>query len=247
MLSARLSLKHPLLQTTSTPPVLIVPFEFFNEMHGEAHGLEAFANWKATSRWTLSPGYAFERLHMHLAPTSHDTDFVSRSGGRKPRPFRPTPIELGFGSPCIMGRLGIFCGSLTGSEYASLYPGRYGPHLETTGESVDQCRGSEPGQGSPARIPQQVWLGSIGLGKAQRVRNATLAILTPELKLRWMFATAGWNSPAFARWPMRPWPSSPGRPWIQTGVRRCARIQYLRRRPAKEDESETGCSWDRCG
>ena len=42
-------------------------------MHGEAHGFEIFANWKATSRWTLSPGYAFERLHLHIDPTSEDT------------------------------------------------------------------------------------------------------------------------------------------------------------------------------
>ena len=74
----------PTLQTTSTPPVLLVPFEFFNEMHGEAHGLEAFANWKATSRWTLSPGYAFERLHLHLAPTSHDTDLFPVAEGGSP-------------------------------------------------------------------------------------------------------------------------------------------------------------------
>jgi iron complex outermembrane receptor protein len=62
--------------------VLLLPFEFSNEMHGEAHGLEISANWKPTSRWTLSPGYAFERVHMHLAPTSHDTTlFPAAEGG----------------------------------------------------------------------------------------------------------------------------------------------------------------------
>jgi hypothetical protein len=42
-------------------------------MYGETHGVEISANWKATSRWTLSPGYAFERVHMHLDPSSRDT------------------------------------------------------------------------------------------------------------------------------------------------------------------------------
>ena len=31
------------------------------------------ANWKVTDRWMLSPGYAFEQIHMHLDATSQDT------------------------------------------------------------------------------------------------------------------------------------------------------------------------------
>jgi len=53
-------------------------------MHGETHGLEAAANWKVTNRWTLSPGYAFERIHMHLAPTSQDTGSVGQAEGSTP-------------------------------------------------------------------------------------------------------------------------------------------------------------------
>jgi hypothetical protein len=30
------------------------------------------ANWKVTDRWMLSPGFAFERVHMHLDGTSQD-------------------------------------------------------------------------------------------------------------------------------------------------------------------------------
>jgi iron complex outermembrane recepter protein len=43
-----------------------------NLMYGEAHGWEVAANWKVTDRWTLSPGYAFEQIHMHTDPTSRD-------------------------------------------------------------------------------------------------------------------------------------------------------------------------------
>jgi iron complex outermembrane receptor protein len=74
----------PFLQTTPPPTVLLLPFEFFNEIHGETHGFEIFANWKATSRWTLSPGYAFEGVHMHLACTSHDTDLFPVAEGGSP-------------------------------------------------------------------------------------------------------------------------------------------------------------------
>jgi iron complex outermembrane recepter protein len=53
-------------------------------MHGETHGLEAAVNWKATDRWTLSPGYSFEQIHMHLAPTSLDTTSVLADEGTSP-------------------------------------------------------------------------------------------------------------------------------------------------------------------
>ena len=41
-------------------------------------------NWQATHRWTLSPGYAFEEIHMHLAPTSQDTTSVPAAEGSSP-------------------------------------------------------------------------------------------------------------------------------------------------------------------
>jgi iron complex outermembrane receptor protein len=53
-------------------------------MHGEIHGLEASANWKPAARWTLSSGYAFERIHMHLAPASQDTTSVANAQGSSP-------------------------------------------------------------------------------------------------------------------------------------------------------------------
>jgi iron complex outermembrane receptor protein len=53
-------------------------------MHGEAHGLEVALNWKATDRWTLGPGYAFEQIHMHLDPASQDTGSVRDAEGTSP-------------------------------------------------------------------------------------------------------------------------------------------------------------------
>ena len=67
----------PFLESTPLPPHLVQPLVYENLMYGETHGIEMVANWKASSRWTLSPGYALEQLHMHTEPGSADI----QSGG----------------------------------------------------------------------------------------------------------------------------------------------------------------------
>ena len=74
----------PVFETTPPPPHLFIPSTFENLMHGESHGLEVAANWKVSDRWTLSPGYAFEQIHMHLDPSSQDTTSVSAAEGSSP-------------------------------------------------------------------------------------------------------------------------------------------------------------------
>jgi iron complex outermembrane receptor protein len=71
-------------QVTTPTPHLVLPLVFANLMNGETHGIEVAVNWKAADRWTLSPGYAFEQIHMHLAPTSQDTTSVSGAQGSNP-------------------------------------------------------------------------------------------------------------------------------------------------------------------
>jgi len=44
-----------------------------NLMHGEVHGFEIAANWKVNRRWSLHPGYALAKPHMHTDPSSADT------------------------------------------------------------------------------------------------------------------------------------------------------------------------------
>jgi iron complex outermembrane recepter protein len=69
-------------EPTPLPPHLVLPLGTGNLTNGEAHGLEASANWKVTGHWTLSPGYAFERIHMHLPATSDNPlsiDLAQRS------------------------------------------------------------------------------------------------------------------------------------------------------------------------
>ena len=74
----------PFFETTPSPPHLVLPFTFQNLMHGEAHGLEMAATWKVTDRWMLTPGYAFEQIHMHLDATSQDTSSVPQAEGSSP-------------------------------------------------------------------------------------------------------------------------------------------------------------------
>ncbi len=74
----------PFFEAMPSPPHLVVPVTFQNLMHGEAHGFEMAVNWKATDRWTLSPGYAFEQIHMHLDPASKDTTSVLAAEGSTP-------------------------------------------------------------------------------------------------------------------------------------------------------------------
>lgn len=74
----------PFLEFNPPPAHLNVPLVFSNQMHGESHGLELAVNWKVTDRWTLSPGYAFEGIHLHTNPGSLDTTSVAAGQGNTP-------------------------------------------------------------------------------------------------------------------------------------------------------------------
>jgi iron complex outermembrane receptor protein len=74
----------PFFENTPAPPHLVFPVTHENLMQGEAHGIEMALNWKATDRWTLSPGYGFEQIRMHLDPTSKDTTSVLEAEGSSP-------------------------------------------------------------------------------------------------------------------------------------------------------------------
>src|ERR1700733_5061981 len=74
----------PFFETTPAPPHLVLPVTYENLMHGKAYGFEMAVDWKATDRWTLSPGYGFEQIHMHLDPTSRDTGAVLDAEGSTP-------------------------------------------------------------------------------------------------------------------------------------------------------------------
>jgi iron complex outermembrane receptor protein len=66
------------IETNPAPAHLLVPSYFGNGLQGETHGIEFFANWKATSFWTLNPGYTFFSMRLH--PFAGSQDFTDASG-----------------------------------------------------------------------------------------------------------------------------------------------------------------------
>ena len=74
----------PFLESTPPPPHMANLTQYENLMHGEAHGLEIFSVWKVMSRWSLSPGYAFEGIHMHVEPASQNPAAAASVEGSTP-------------------------------------------------------------------------------------------------------------------------------------------------------------------
>jgi iron complex outermembrane recepter protein len=74
----------PFPEATPLPAHLVLPTVYENLMHGGAYGLELAANWKVSSRWTLSPGYAYEGSKFSLDPSSNDTTSVAAAEGGVP-------------------------------------------------------------------------------------------------------------------------------------------------------------------
>lgn len=74
----------PFFEATPAPAHLVIPSTYENLIYGETHGIEIAANWKITDRWTVSPGYDFERIHMHASPPSQDTQTAPETNGSDP-------------------------------------------------------------------------------------------------------------------------------------------------------------------
>ena len=72
------------VDSTSVPPLLVIPKSFANKMHGQTGGVEVSVNWKVTDRWTLSPGYSFLKMDLHSDPSSLDTVSVGDTEGSSP-------------------------------------------------------------------------------------------------------------------------------------------------------------------
>jgi iron complex outermembrane receptor protein len=68
----------------TNPPILVIPKTFGNQLHGTTEGVELSLNWKVTNRWTLSPGYTFLEMHLHINATSGDTTSAADTQGENP-------------------------------------------------------------------------------------------------------------------------------------------------------------------
>ena len=71
-------------ETTPPPAHQVQTLMFENLMHGETHGIEITANWKVRDWWSISPGFAISREHLHTYPQSTDTQTVLFTEGSSP-------------------------------------------------------------------------------------------------------------------------------------------------------------------
>ena len=74
-----IGLLPPYIAPGSNPPILVHQGQIGNEVQGHTGGVEISANWKATRRWTLSPGYSFLVLNLQADP-----DGVADAQGSNP-------------------------------------------------------------------------------------------------------------------------------------------------------------------
>ena len=72
-------------QPAPAPPHEVQPYFYDNLLYGESHGMEAAAKWKVSSRWQLSPGFAFEAMHLHQDATSLDDSSIPYFQGNAPK------------------------------------------------------------------------------------------------------------------------------------------------------------------
>jgi iron complex outermembrane receptor protein len=56
-------------------PHLLVLSQFANQLYGETHGIEIFADWRVSSRWSITPAYSFLSVHLH--PSAESRDFTT--------------------------------------------------------------------------------------------------------------------------------------------------------------------------
>ena len=89
----------PFPEATPPPAHIVQPLIYENLMYGEAHGFEGAVNWKLMNRWTISPGYAFEEIHMHTNPGSQDTQTGVFIEGAAPRQSAQLRSHLALGGP----------------------------------------------------------------------------------------------------------------------------------------------------
>ena len=70
----------PYFTSTPAPPHLVIPSQYENLGNAHDFGVEFYARWRPTARWTISPGFSFLHQHYFLDPGSQDTTFAASAG-----------------------------------------------------------------------------------------------------------------------------------------------------------------------
>jgi iron complex outermembrane recepter protein len=102
------------LETTPAPVHEVQTLTYENLIRGETHGIEITANWQVTDRWSISPGLAPAREHMHTDPKSADTQTVAFLEGSAPDWATQLRSHLDLSRRLAWDVSGYFVGRLTG-------------------------------------------------------------------------------------------------------------------------------------
>jgi iron complex outermembrane receptor protein len=119
----------------TSPPLLVLPKQFSNKLYGTTEGVELSANWKVTSRWTLSPGYSFLEMHIHTSAASTDTLTAADAEGSNPGHQAQLRSHLEFHRNFAWDTNAYFVGKLPAQFVASYtrldtqFTARLGEHL----------------------------------------------------------------------------------------------------------------------
>jgi iron complex outermembrane recepter protein len=72
------------LESDPAPIHIVVPVYAANKTYGDSDGLEASANWKVSSWWTISPGYSLQQIRFRVDANSVDTTSAPEANGYSP-------------------------------------------------------------------------------------------------------------------------------------------------------------------
>jgi iron complex outermembrane receptor protein len=109
----------PFLETNPLPVHLVLPVIYKNFQYGETHGFEISAGWKVNRRWSLSPGYALEQIHMHISAASQDATANASAEGSSPRQSAQLRSHVNLGPAVDWDTSAYFVGPLTAQSVPS--------------------------------------------------------------------------------------------------------------------------------
>ncbi len=84
LLSAEISGGGTFLESTPSPPHLILPFQLLNGIQGATTGMEIAPEWKAARWWRLNGSYSYLHMDLKSRPGSRDTSTAASSEGSSP-------------------------------------------------------------------------------------------------------------------------------------------------------------------
>ncbi len=77
----------PFLETSPTPPHLVVPIFVANRLNGETYGVEVAATWQAAQWWRLHTLYTYLQMHLRKEAGSKDTTSEAAEGNSPHKQF----------------------------------------------------------------------------------------------------------------------------------------------------------------